>query len=83
MRPGNPKEKVIGVRVDQVTLRAIDLLVDAGVAETRSAAAAWLIQAGLEIRKDLLGQLSATAEQIRDLRVRAQSITRELTKGQG
>lgn len=77
-----PKDRVIGVRVDRATLRAIDLLVDAGVSETRSAAAAWLIRAGIEARRDLFGQLTATAEQIRDLRVRAQSITRDLLKGE-
>lgn len=76
----NTKDRVIGVRIDRSTLMAIDLLVDAGVAETRSAAAAWLISAGVEARKELFGQLTATAEQIRDLRVRAQSMTREFTK---
>lgn len=74
------RDRVVGVRVDRRALAAIDLLIDAGVAESRSSAAAWLIQAGIESRKDLFGQLSATAEQIRDLRVRAQSVTREFIK---
>lgn len=71
------KNRVVGVRVDNSALETIDLLVDAGVAETRSSAALWLIRAGMEARGDLIGQLSTTAEQIRDLRVKAQSITRD------
>jgi hypothetical protein len=51
-------------------------LIDAGVHDTRSAAAAWLIRAGIEAQRALLDQIATTAAQIRDLKVRAQSVTR-------
>lgn len=77
---GSPRDRVIGVRVDRQTLKAIDLLIEAGVSDTRSAAAAWLIRAGIAAQQDLLERIASTAAQIRDLKVRAQSITRELTR---
>jgi hypothetical protein len=70
------RDHVVGVRVDRRTLQAIDLLIDAGVHDTRSAAAAWLIRAGIEAQRALLDQIATTAAQIRDLKVRAQSVTR-------
>ncbi|HEY3011846.1 MAG TPA: hypothetical protein VGJ36_03795 [Gemmatimonadales bacterium] len=69
------RDRVVGVRVDRRTIQAIDLLIDAGVHETRSAAAAWLIRAGIEAQRDLLDRIATTAAQIRDLKVRAQAVT--------
>jgi hypothetical protein len=59
-------------------VKLLDLLIESGAFDTRSAAAAWLIQAGVEAQGDLFERLSTTVAQIRDLKVRAQTITREL-----
>jgi len=77
MSQPSARDHVVGVRVDRTTLRTIDLLIDAGVQETRSAAAAWLIRAGIEAQRDLLDRIATTAAQIRDLKVRAQAATQE------
>lgn len=71
----SPRDRVVGVRIDRRMLQAIDLLIDAGVHETRSAAAAWLIRAGIEAQRDLLDRIATTAAQIRDLKVRARAVT--------
>jgi hypothetical protein len=76
---GDARDHVIGVRIDRRTLQAIDLLIEAGIHETRSAAAAWLIHAGVEAQRNLFEQIATTATQIRDLKIRAQSVTRQLT----
>lgn len=79
-RKTGPRDRVIGVRVDRDTLKALDLLVDAGVFDTRSAAASWLIRVGIEAQRDLFERIATTAAQIHDLKVRAQTITREIAE---
>lgn len=83
LRAPGTRDRVIGVRVDRNTVKALDLLIEAGTFETRSAAAAWLIHAGIDAQGDLFERIATTVSQIRDLKVRAQTITRELTDRQG
>ena len=47
------RSNVVACRVDDAALAAIEALVEAGIRQTRSDAAAWLIQAGIEANADL------------------------------
>ncbi len=75
------RDRVVGVRVDRATLKAIDLLVESGVFDTRSQAASWLIRAGIDAQGDLFDRIATTAAQIRDLKARAQTITHTIAAG--
>ncbi len=71
---------MVGVRISRELVGALDLLIESGAFATRSAAAAWLMQAGVEAQGDLFDRISTTVAQIRDLKVRAQTATRERTE---
>jgi ATP-dependent Clp protease ATP-binding subunit ClpA len=72
-----PKNNVITCRLDDATLNALDILVEAGVRSTRSDAAAWLIGAGIEAHRPLIARVTATVEEIRRLRDEARAIAGE------
>jgi ATP-dependent Clp protease ATP-binding subunit ClpA len=72
-----PKNNVITCRLDDATLDALDILVEAGVRSTRSDAAAWLIGAGIEAHRPLIARVTATVEEIRRLRDEARAIASE------
>ncbi|MFQ5837643.1 MAG: hypothetical protein ACE5HJ_02535 [Thermoplasmata archaeon] len=55
-------------RVKDEDLERMDLLVEAGLFESRSQCAAFLIHAGLEARKDLVGKVQETAQRISELK---------------
>jgi ATP-dependent Clp protease ATP-binding subunit ClpA len=75
--PSGPKNNVITCRLDDSTLNALDILVEAGVRSTRSDAAAWLIGAGIEAHRPLIARVTATVEEIRRLRNEARAIANE------
>jgi ATP-dependent Clp protease ATP-binding subunit ClpA len=72
-----PKSNVITCRLDDTTLNALDILIEAGVRSTRSDAAAWLIGAGIEAHRPLIARVTATVEEIRRLRDEARAIAGE------
>ncbi|MGQ0550730.1 MAG: Clp protease N-terminal domain-containing protein [Armatimonadota bacterium] len=84
--PGGPafrelaegRTNVVMCRVNDRDLEAIDTLIEAGVRATRSDAAAWLIQTGIEGSKPLFDKLHATVVEIRQLREQAKEIARRL-----
>jgi len=80
--PG-PKNNVITCRLDDATLNALDILVEAGVRATRSDAAAWLIGAGIEAHRALIARVTATVEEIRRLRDEARAIASETLPAHG
>lgn len=59
-------------RVKDAELEQVDLLVDAGLFESRSACVAFLIHAGLESRRDLVDKVRDTAQRIADLKAKLQ-----------
>ena len=59
---------IVMTRVADEDLAAIDLLVDAGLFDSRSECAAFLIRSGLAARKDLTERVKTTAEKIRELK---------------
>jgi len=75
--PPGPKSNVITCRLDDATLNALDILVEAGVRTTRSDAAAWLIGAGIESHRPLIARVTATVEEIRRLRDEARAMAGE------
>jgi ATP-dependent Clp protease ATP-binding subunit ClpA len=78
-----PKNNVITCRLDDTTLNALDILVEAGVRSTRSDAAAWLIGAGIEAHRPLIARVTATVEEIRRLRDEARAIASETLPAHG
>ena len=81
--PSGPKNNVITCRLDDATLNALDILVEAGVRSTRSDAAAWLIGAGIEAHRPLIARVTATVEEIRRLRDEARAIASETLPAHG
>jgi Arc/MetJ-type ribon-helix-helix transcriptional regulator len=63
-------------RVRDEDLKRMDLLVEAGLFESRSECAAFLIHAGLEARRDLIDKVEETAKRIADLK---EQLRRELS----
>ena len=65
------RDNVVACRLDDQALQALDALVEAGVRSTRSDAAAWLIQVGLQVHSELLDEVADTVGEIRRLREEA------------
>lgn len=76
------RSNVITCRLNDKTLEAIDALVEAGVRSTRSDAAAWLIETGVQQNQELLDRVSATVAQIRQLRAEARNIANGVVQGE-
>jgi hypothetical protein len=72
------KGNVVTCRIWPRDLEAIDLLVEAGIRNTRSDAAAWLIHAGIEGNRELFEKVQATVAEIRRLRRQVQSVALEM-----
>jgi ATP-dependent Clp protease ATP-binding subunit ClpA len=79
--PSETKGNVITCRITDQDLAAIDALVESGIRTTRSDAAAWLISAGIEARRDVFDRVFATIDQIRRLRAEAQAIAQQAGMG--
>ncbi len=65
---------VIMVRVNDETLKAVDMLVEAGVCKSRSEGAAFLINQGIEASDDLYQRISGISEQITALKTQLRGI---------
>lgn len=79
--PAEVKGNVITCRITDQDLAAIDALVESGIRTTRSDAAAWLISAGVEARRDVFDKVFATIAQIRQLRAEAQALAQQAGMG--
>jgi uncharacterized protein len=62
------RNTVISVRVDALCLEAIDLLVRAGLVQSRSEAAAQFVSLGIQSASDLLDKASQLAESVQRVR---------------
>lgn len=74
-----PKSNVVTCRLDDAAVNALDALVEAGIRSTRSDAAAWLINAGIEAHRELFDRVNTTVNEIRKLRLEARDIARQVT----
>jgi ATP-dependent Clp protease ATP-binding subunit ClpA len=77
-----PKNNVVTCRLDDRTVDALDSLVEAGIRSTRSDAVAWLVAAGIEAHRPMFDRLASTIQSIRQLRLDAQAIAREISGGE-
>jgi hypothetical protein len=68
------KSNVVTCRLDDVTLEAVDSLVEAGIRSSRSDAVTWLVAAGIEGHRPLFDRIRATVTAIRQLRAEASDI---------
>ncbi|WP_144939727.1 ankyrin repeat domain-containing protein [Paenibacillus sp. 32O-W] len=59
---------VISVRLDETTLQAVDLLVNSGLAQSRSEAASQFVSIGVQSSEELLLKAKALEAQVRDLK---------------
>ncbi len=64
------RDKVVMLRIDSESLEKIDELVDSGVTNSRSAAAAFLVEEGIKARSDLFDKISQETELIRNAKER-------------
>jgi ankyrin repeat protein len=62
------KSIVISVRLDEITLTAVDLLVNAGLAQSRSEAASQFISIGVQCSEELLLKAKTLEEDVRSLK---------------
>jgi len=56
---------VVASRIGDEELRAIDMLIEAGLFNTRSEAVAYLVSEGIKARKDTLDKVSSALQDIR------------------
>ncbi|HEY8285982.1 MAG TPA: Clp protease N-terminal domain-containing protein [Chloroflexota bacterium] len=73
------KNNVVMCRLDDASVNALDTLIEAGIRATRSDAAAWLVQQGIEANVPLFGRVSPTVAHIRRLRLEARRLAQEVT----
>ncbi|MBS7614649.1 hypothetical protein KEJ18_02800 [Candidatus Bathyarchaeota archaeon] len=77
------RSNVVASRIGDEELRSIDMMVEAGLFETRSEAVAYLVSEGIKARKDLLDKVSSALEDIRKLRREAEEQINNLRKKVG
>jgi len=64
---GPPRSNVVASRIDDEGLRVVDMLVEAGLFNTRSEAVAYLVTEGIKARKDVIKEVSAALGEIREI----------------
>jgi len=64
---GPPRSNVVASRIDDEGLKVVDMLVEAGLFDTRSEAVAYLVAEGIKARKDVIDQVSAALGEIREI----------------
>ena len=64
---------IVSCRIDVLTLAHVDLLVDAGLHRTRSAAATWLLRAGIRAQQPLLERIAPVVQEIARARRRVRA----------
>jgi Arc/MetJ-type ribon-helix-helix transcriptional regulator len=74
---------VVASRIGDEELRSIDMMVEAGLFETRSEAVAYLVSEGIKARKDVLDKVASALEDIRRLRKEAEEQVSNLRKKVG
>ena len=68
------RDNVVMIRVSRESLAKLDELVDCGLTNSRSEAAAFLIAEGIKARKDLYAKISEQSRVIREARERLKEL---------
>ena len=71
------RDNVMMVRVDGVSLKSIDSLVDADIVKSRSEAAAYLIMAGIKARRPLFDRIALKVDEIRKAKIELHAMLTE------
>lgn len=71
------RDNVVMLRIDSESLGKIDELVDSGVTNSRSAAAAFLVEEGIKARSDLFDKIAEETEVIRNAKERIRRLLEE------
>ena len=71
------RDNVVMLRIDSDSLEKIDELVDSGVTNSRSAAAAFLVEEGIRARSDLFDKIAEETEVIRQAKERIRRLLEE------
>ena len=71
------RDNVVMLRIDSDSLEKIDELVDSGVTNSRSAAAAFLVEEGIKARSDLFDKIAEETEVIRQAKERIRRLLEE------
>ncbi len=71
------RDNVVMLRIDSESLEKIDELVDSGVTNSRSAAAAFLVEEGIKARADLFDKIAQETEVIRNAKERIRRLLEE------
>jgi len=77
------RSNVVMSRIGNGELRSIDLLIEAGLFNTRSEAVAYLVGEGIKARKDTFDKASSTLQDIRRIRGEADEYLAKLKKDVG
>lgn len=64
----NPRSNVVASRIGDEELKTIDMLIEAGLFETRSEAVAYTVSEGIKARRDIISKVTSALEEIRKLR---------------
>ena len=82
-RDRSGRDNVVMVRVDDHSLDRINVLVDAGVMDSRSEAAAFLIGEGVKARQNLFDQIDEKVQQIRSVKDELRRMAGDVGEGAG
>jgi Arc/MetJ-type ribon-helix-helix transcriptional regulator/DNA-directed RNA polymerase subunit RPC12/RpoP len=77
------RSNVVASRIGDEELRAIDMLIEAGLFNTRSEAVAYLVGEGIKARKDTFDKVSTTLQEIRKIKGEADEYLARLRKDVG
>lgn len=77
------RSNVIASRINNEDLNKIDMLIEAGLFETRSEAVAFLVNEGIRARQDLIEKVSSAIEEIREIRRQAEERIKKLRRELG
>lgn len=77
------RSNVIASRIRDGELRSIDMLIEAGLFNTRSEAVAYLVGEGIKAKKDLFDRVSSTLQDIRRIRGEADAYLAKLKREVG
>jgi hypothetical protein len=74
------RSNVVASRIGDKELKTVDMLIEAGLFETRSEAVAYMVSEGIKTRKDVVNKVTSALEEIRKLRREANEQITNLRK---
>jgi len=77
------RSNVVASRIGDEELKIIDMLIEAGLFETRSEAVAYLVNEGIKARSDIIEKVSSALKEIRRIRRQAEEQVEKLRRELG